>query len=219
MASRDKPEAQSLTVKPGTVHLWGVVAGASRRWWYDWTAVLVISSVWLLAQLFVISGPPATAVLYALLQDTSAQPYWGPRDVWSEFKRLFWPAWRWALLNLIVLGIGLFNLVMYWPNSSLLWVALRLLWIAALSVWLALNFFYWPFWLAQEDQSLRNTYANCRRFLVANPLQVLVLLFVFLAILAVSLLSMLPFVLGSMAWIALAGNLAVGQALYPKAKV
>nr|MBP7592831.1 hypothetical protein [Chloroflexota bacterium] len=93
------------------------------------------------------------------------------------------------------------------------WMVLRFIWLLVLTIWLGLNLVYWPFWLAQTDKSLRNTYANCGRFLLLNPLGGLGLTAVSALALFVSSLTILPFVLGSMAWVALVGVTAVQHSL------
>lgn len=85
--------------------------------------------------------------------------------------------------------------------------------LAAVTIWLGMNLVYWPFWLAQTDKSMRNTYLNCGRFLLLNPLGGLGLTAVCALVLVVSLLTVLPFVLGSMAWVALVGITAVDASL------
>lgn len=190
-----------------------VLASSLRRWWADLTEILFLNSVWLLLQLTIIAGPPATAVIYAMMNRTHAEYYWGWGDFWREFKRLFWPAWRWGLLNLMMLALGLFNLAVYWPNVGLLWTSLRFLWIGTLSVWVMINLFYWPFWLAQEDRSMRTTYANCFRFLLLNPLSGLALSLICITLLIISSVTLLPLILGAACFIALVGIGAVQQSL------
>lgn len=190
-----------------------VLLSALRRWWADWNAVLFLNSVWLILQITIVAGPPATAVLYSMMYRTHEEYYWGWGDFWREFKRLFWPAWRWGLLNLMLMALGLFNLAVYWPNVGPLWTSLRIIWMGTLSVWVMINLFYWPFWLAQEDRSMRTTYANCFRFLLLNPLSGLFLSFICITLLVVSSATMVPFILGATCFIALVGIGAVQHSL------
>ncbi|MCB8982688.1 MAG: hypothetical protein H6659_02580 [Ardenticatenaceae bacterium] len=195
------------------IRLTAVFRQASARWWYEWTAVLPLALVWFICQLLVLPGPPATAVLYALMRQSSDNQWWNGRDAWQAAKQLFWPAWKWALVNGLVVGLALFNLFTYWDTPGLFWTALRLVWLLVLTTWLGLNLVYWPFWLAQTDHSMRNTYANCGRFLLLNPLAALGITAVSALVLFVSVTTILPFVLGSMAWVALVGVTAVQHSL------
>lgn len=195
------------------IRLTAVLFQASKRWWYEWTAVLPLALVWFVCQLLVLPGPPATAVLYALMRQSSDNQWWNGRDAWQAAKTLFWPAWKWALVNGLVVGPALFNLIVYWDVPGAFWIVLRVVWLLALTIWLGLNLVYWPFWLAQTDKSLRNTYANCGRFLLLNPLSGLAITAVSALVLFVSVFTILPFVLGSMAWVALVGITAVQHSL------
>jgi hypothetical protein len=66
-------------------------------------------------------------------------------------------------------GVAAFNLLAY-AEAAGVWNALRMVWVVALVLWGSLNLFYWPFWLAQDDKSMWNTYANCGRFFAAEYL-------------------------------------------------
>lgn len=195
------------------IKLTAVLFQASKRWWYEWTSILPLALGWVVCQFLILPGPPATAVLYSLMRQSTEGQWWHGRDAWNAAKRLFWPAWKWALLNGVVGGVALFNLLVYWDVPGGLWIVLRIVWLLALTIWASMNLLYWPFWLAQTDKSLRNTYLNCGRFLLLNPLTGLGLTAVCLLVLFVSVLTILPFVLGSMAWVALVGITAVNASL------
>lgn len=188
-----------------------IIGRSLRIWWDQWFILTILHIGWLVAQLLVVTGPPATAVLYAMTRRTVDGDFWDQRDVWAAFRRLFWPAWRWAGLNGVLIGVAAFNLLVYEGEGA--WRLLRGVWLAALVVWVSLNLFYWPFWLAQADKSIRTTYANCGRFLLLNVWQG-PLLVAFCALLtAVSVLTTLPFSLALMVWLALLGETAVRQSL------
>jgi len=80
-------------------------------------------------------------------------------------------------------------------------------------VWLAINFFYWPFWLAQTDRRLLITLRNGLVLLAKSPGLALTLLVVCAALAAAGVLLTLPLAVALMAWLALLGTLAVDGAL------
>lgn len=190
-----------------------ILVTAFRLWWDDWVPMLLLNAGWFLLQLPVLTGPPATAMVYALVRQRYEGDYWGPREAWDALRRLSLPAWKWALLNLVVWLVSVANLFVYWRAPGTMWFLLRLLWIAGLTMWLMLNLFYWPFWLAQADKSLRTTYANCGRFLLRHPLSAVFLTAVSVALTVVSLVTTLPFTLGLICWLALLGVVAVEESL------
>lgn len=190
-----------------------VIGHALRLWWRDWIGMVFVNILWFLLQIPIVTGPPATAVLYTIMQRTYDDEYWEMQELWPLLRKLFWPAWRWALPNVVILLALAGNLYAYQNASGAGWTALRLLWGAMLTIWLMLNLFYWPFWLGQEDRSWRTTMANCGRFLLLNPLSAL-LLFVFAVVLTgVSVLLTVPIVAGTVCFLVLMGITAVQHAL------
>lgn len=188
-----------------------IIGRSFRIWWEQWFILTILNIGWFLAQMLVITGPPATAVLYAMTRRTVDGDFWDQRDVWGAFRRLFWPAWRWGVVNAVVIGLAAFNLLAY--ESEGVWRLLRVVWIGGLVVWGSLNLFYWPFWLAQADKSMRTTYANCGRFLLLNVWQGPLLVLVCVALAVVSVVTTLPFTLALMVWLALLAETAVRQSL------
>jgi uncharacterized membrane protein YesL len=175
--------------------------------------MLMLNAAWFLLQLPLITSAPATAMVYALVQQSYDGEYWGPRQAWQALRALFWPAWRWGVVNAAVLLVIASNLAVYWNTPGALWTFLRLVWFVGLGLWVALNLFYWPFWLAQEDRSMRTTYANCGRFLLLNPGPAAVLVLLCLLLALFSVVTTLPFTLALACWLALIGVTAVQRAL------
>ncbi|HRO89262.1 MAG TPA: hypothetical protein PK205_14895 [Promineifilum sp.] len=189
-----------------------ILTHATRRCWDEWISVVLASALWLMAQALIITGPPATAALFAAARNTDDGVYWGAADLWRDFRALFVPAWKWGLLNLLVIGPALYNLSVFWSVPGV-WQWLRPVWLVGLLVWLGLNLFYWPLWLAAEDKSIRNTYANCVRFWLLHPVAALVLFAICLAAALLLMPFALPIVLGVVFWIALVAETAVRQSL------
>ena len=190
-----------------------ILTAATRRSWDEYMSVLLLSAAWLLAQVLVIPGPPATAALFAMARNTYDGIYWNAGNVWYDFKALFIPAWKWALPNIAVVGLALYNLSTFWNVPGGAWGGLRVVWLVGLVLWLALNLFYWPFYLAADDRSLRNTYANAGRFWLLHPLAAVVLFLVCLAVGVAALPFALPIVLGVAFWIAMVAETAVRRSL------
>lgn len=189
-----------------------IITDTISLWWYHFVTILWLSVLWLVLQFLVVTGPPATAAFYAMMQDSYDRQYWDIRDYFSAFKEMFWPAWRWAIVNIIIVGLGYFNLS-YYVEGNTIWVILRAVWAATLGLWFAVNLFFWPFWLAQEDRSLRNTWSNAGRFLMLHPLTAVVLAIISALLLAISTITLLPYLLGVAGLIALAGIIAVQTSL------
>ncbi|MFQ5419692.1 MAG: hypothetical protein ACE5EY_04945 [Anaerolineae bacterium] len=190
-----------------------VIIHALRLWWREWIGMILLNILWLLLQVPIVTGPPATAVLYTIAQCIHEDEYWEMQELWPLLRKLFWPAWRWALPNgLFLLAIG-GNFYAYQNAGGAGWLFLRLVWGALLAAWLALNLFYWPFWLNQEDKSLRATYANCGRVFLLNPLPAINRGAFCVALMAASVLITVPLAAGAVCLLALVGITAVQDSL------
>lgn len=212
MASRVSLENEPAGDAPAMNPL-AIMAFALRRTWDEYLSVLVLSAVWLLAQVLILPGPPMTAALFAMTRATRANDYWGAGDVWAAFKAHFWPAWRWGLPNLLLIGMALYNLSVYWNVPGTGWAVLRFVWIIVLLAVVGLNLFYWPFLLAAEDRSMRTTYANCGRFWLLHPGTAAVLLAAAVVVAIAGVSTLLPVVLGAVFWLALSAETAVHRSL------
>jgi len=190
-----------------------ILVKSLRLWWRDFIGMMLLNILWFGLQIPIVTGPPATAVIYTIAQRMHEDEYWEMQELWPLLRELFWPAWRWALPNLIILLALAGNFYAYQDRAGAGWMVLRLIWGAVLAVWLMLNLFYWPFWLSQEDKSWRMTVANCGRFLLLNPWTALVLFIFCATLLSVSVLLTVPLVAGAVALLALVGVTAVQHAL------
>ena len=207
---------QSSIANRKSMNPFRILAKASRLWWREWIGMILLNILWLALQAPLVTGPPATAVLYAAARKVHNEEVWEMQDMWGDLRRLFWPAWRWALPNLLVVGALVWNFYAYQDAEGGIWLALRLVWGLLLLLWLLLNLFYWPFWLAQSEKSLWTTYANCGRFLLLHPWSGLLLGGTAVLVWLLSLRFILPLSAGAVIWLALVGETAVSQSLANK---
>lgn len=184
--------------------------------WEDLWTMLVVNSLWIIANLLIIPGPPATIALYAYANRIVHGEVTDHRDFWHAFKRAWGVGWRWGAVNLVVVALLAVN---YYLVSNALDVNmgsfLQGLYIAVGLGWFMLQLFTLPFLFEQEhtkvSQALRNSALMIGRNLGFSFLFGLSLL-LFLA------LATLAFALGIMygaVFLALAGNFAVNDQLAP----
>lgn len=191
----------------------GVIGRTLALWWKHIGQLTLFNVAWLVLQVPIVTGPPATAAMYVIARRVADDELLDLGDGWQALRQMWWPAWRWGLVNLIVLVTLVGNFYAYQAFSGWGWVALRLLWGAIGVVWLAVNLFYWPFWLAQSDQRLTTTLRNGLLLLARSPGLSLTLLVICVLLATASVLLTLPLAVALMAWLALAGTLAVDRAL------
>ncbi len=178
--------------------------------------MLVVNSLWIIANLLIIPGPPATLALQAYANRIVHDEVTDLRDFWQSFKHSWGVGWRWGAVNLAVVGLLAFNY--YLVTNALdvnLGSFLQGLYIAVGLAWFMLQFFALPFLFEQEQmkvsQALRNSALMMGRNLGFSFLFGLSLL-IFMA------LATLAFALGIMfgaVFLALAGNFAVNDQLEP----
>ena len=186
---------------------------ACRLWWQHWIGILILNILWFLLQLPIVSGPPATAAFFAMVKRIVDDDVWDARDMWDAWREMFWPAWRWAVPNLLVGVVVVGNFYLYQERTGGMWVTLRLLWGMIALLWLAVNLFYWPFWMHQEDRSLRTTIANALRFLSQHAVMGLLFATGSALLLVLGAALVLPFVFGLVGLVMIGAMLLVQQAL------
>lgn len=186
---------------------------ATKLWWQHWIGILVLNMLWFFLQLPIISGPPSTAAFFAIVKRMIEGEVWDTRDMWDELQRLFWPAWRWAVVSVVFAVVVIGNFVIYQARVGGLWTTLRLMWGVIALLWLAVNLFYWPFWLHQTDKSLHTTVMNALRFMVQHTASGLLFLVSTMVLLVLGTIMVLPLVFGLVGFIMIVALLLVERGL------
>lgn len=210
--------ASKVELDTGEVYLsaFQILGRAIALWWQNPLGWILLNVLWLFCQVLIIPGPPASALLVVLARKAVDGEGWDLRTAFRQAGRLFAPAWEWALLNGLVSGVIVINFWLYQSASGIAWGILRICWATVGLGLFALNLFYWPFWLYQEDHSLWTTYRNSGLFLARDPVRGLLLTVLGFLLSVVSLLLTLPFAALLASWLALAGVVAVQSELAPK---
>ncbi|MGE5222093.1 MAG: DUF624 domain-containing protein [Omnitrophica WOR_2 bacterium] len=188
----------------------GVMRQALKDAWSDLWTVLVCNLVWLLAQLLIIPGPPATlALFYYANQKAKGEPS-DLSDFWYGFRHYWRPAWRWGLLNdaLLIVLAGDYLLTGRLSQGMTAHL-IQGFYLALLGVWLLIQLLTLPFLLEQETPSIRQALRNGAVMLGKNiGFSLLLGVLLTLILLAGIPLFMLSFAFGGML-LASAGNHAV----------
>jgi len=177
-----------------------------RDWWNHLVHLTMLNIIWLIAQILVVTGPPATATLYIVANQIAQGELLSVRDVWTIFRAMFVPAWKWAACNLIVLLVLASYLLWAPTQAGVIFSFVSVLVLLVLLLWLTMNLFYWPLWIAQEDTGLRNTFRNAFVIVIAAPVDSFSLFLVNALMIVVSALVVLPLIHFLMVWMALLGE-------------
>jgi uncharacterized membrane protein YesL len=182
-------------------------------WWDTLMHMTFFNMLWVLAQFPIITGPPATAAMYALTARFMERDLIVPKDFFVELKRMFLPALKWGTLNLLVFGILVINFIGSIGEGGELWFCLRYAWLVVGILWYVLNLFYWPFWLSQDDCRVMNTYRNVFVMFLRSPVEIICLALICAVLIFVSSLTLFPLALALMVWLSLTGILMVRWAI------
>jgi uncharacterized membrane protein YesL len=196
-----------------------VVGRAFSLWWHELLLLSVLNLAWLALQIPIITGPPATAAMYAIARRIADGELVGARDAWLALRQMFWPAWGWGLLNGIMAVVIVSNFAAYGSAPGLTWAALRLAWGTIGTLWFAINLFYWPFWLAQTERRLVLTWRNAALLFFKSPGFALTLSVLCAMLIVISVAVTLPLAMALISWLALIGVLAVDVALQRPGRV
>ena len=197
------------------IRAFSIVGQAFRLWWQEFMLLIFFNLIWLALQIPIVTGPPATAAMYVIARQLASGELIEPRHGLNALRRMFAPAWMWGAINLLIVGAVVGNFWFYQSATGWLWIGLRLVWGVIALGWFAINLFYWPFWLAQEQHSLQLTFRNSFLFLAKRPGLAITLMLMSALLIVVSVLTTLPLATALMAWLALIGVLAVEEALHP----
>jgi hypothetical protein len=182
-----------------------------RDVWQELWTILIVHLLFLLGNILIIPGPPVTLALFFYGNRIAHGERANERDFLEAIRSYWKPAWRWGLINLLVIGLltGDYYLIGNMTASSNFAPFIQGLYITLLAGWLLLQLFTLPFLFEQNQPSVVQALRNAAVFIGRN----LILVFVLALLLALSLTAgtlafMLTFVFGG-ALIAFAGNHAV----------
>lgn len=184
-----------------------------RGWWRDYLAYILLNLFWFLLQIPIITAPPATALLFALVKDVGAGKGVMFRDVVERFRRFFLHAWKWGVVNVIVFAALGVNFVAYRNMSGYGWMLLRWAWAVIGVLWAGINLLYWGFWHAQQDKRLWITLRNAGLYFLRYPVTALTVTLLALVLLVGGSLLTLPLVVFVPAWLAVTVNILVEKEL------
>lgn len=190
-----------------------VIGQAFRHWWEDWSNGVLVSLMAILASLTGLLAGPAILGMAAVADDLVDGIRTGLGGWWDGFKRYFWVGLLWSAVNLVLIALVGFSLWFYtqWDTP---WSPLLAVFLIVIAVtWAYVQLLTPGYLLAQEDKSLGLAWKNSLLTLLASPGFCLVICGLSLLILIVSLVTLLPLIIGTGPLLALASVLAVRDRL------
>lgn len=162
---------------------------AIKLWWGEFLFLLLLNVVWLVAQLTIVFGPPATAALYVVAQKVVDRELVGFKDFWQAMRQHFGVSWLWGAAQIIVYGVLIFNMAFYGGREAVIYLSLRYAWTLLLFFWFAINLYFWPLYLAQTEQRFGSSLGNASKMFLVNPGYTVLFALLALALVTISTLS------------------------------
>ncbi len=191
----------------------GIVWETIRDWYYSMIGLAALNLLWVGLSLTVVLFPPATAGLYAVTNSIAH----GKGQQWNVFltnaRRYGWISVRWALLNAVVIIIFAVNVTFYGTVEGLLSAIIQIALVTGGVLWLAMQFYFWPFMLEQEQKSVRVALKNALFLTLADPVYSAVMLSTAALLVALSVVLVLPVAVATLSFISLLANRAVIERL------
>jgi len=189
----------------------GIMKLAFRDTWQEFGSILIVHLLFLLGNVLLLSGPPATLALFFYGNRIAHGETASERDFLRAVRTYWGPAWRWGAINFLVMGllIGDYVLTGKLAAGSAWLPFLQGLYVYLLGLWLLVQLFLPPFLFEQAQPAVLQALRNAAVFVGRNGIFVVMLaLLLSLTLAAGTLAFMLTFVFGG-ALVVFASNHAV----------
>ncbi len=180
-----------------------------RDIWSDLWTMLVVNFFWLLANLLIIPGPPATLALFYYTNCIAHDEVTDLADFWRVFCQNWGVAWRWGGINAGVILFLIVDIALTGQLRSSLMPYMQGLYLVTLTGWLALQLFTLPFLFEQETMNIRLARRNACTLAGNNPGFAILLLVCLILILILSTAAFMLSLMFGMVFLACACNRAV----------
>jgi uncharacterized membrane protein YesL len=180
----------------------------SLQYWGDEIVLLMqMNAAWVVANLLIIPGPPATAAMMVVTNRIAHGELVSWRVAREAFRRYFWKAWGWGAINLVVVGMLVYNLSFYQKQvSGVTWTVVQVAWAAVLLIWGTVQFYWFPLLLEMPGNPLIPSLQNAAKMILLNPLFTLVLVVLTLLLVALGVGLVVPATLMLTSILALIAN-------------
>ncbi|MBI5880130.1 MAG: DUF624 domain-containing protein [Chloroflexi bacterium] len=146
------------------------IFGRSLRLLYQnlWP-LLWLSTLWVLASVLLVTLPPATAALYACVDELVAGRDVPTRAFFAALRRYFVRGWLLFAINTLWLGAAVYGTLFYLSQSGPIQIAIVVP-IYVLLFGALLQPYLFPLLIVQSDKSVRLVYRNAIVLLLRQPL-------------------------------------------------
>jgi hypothetical protein len=207
-----------VTTLPIIVAL-GILSGLASLWGAGYVTLAQVLTVTLLVPVAVF--PPAVAGLWSVANRAADQLAIHWSDYYEGFRRYFWKAWVFALINIVVAAVVGVNIWFYAPGNSFIELNATVgatiqmfLFIAAI-LWLIYQMYPLAMLLEQTDVRVRTALRNAAVLFLTKPGFTILLALLLAIVVGASTYFVIPWFLFSLALVAVVCNKAVKHLLEP----
>jgi uncharacterized membrane protein YesL len=191
-----------------------ILASSFKAIWKELWTILVVNGLWLIANLLIFPGPPATLALHWYSNQLAHEEAVDHTDYWHAIKRFFKLGWRWGIANLLIVAFLVGDYWITYQAQDFSGKKLVLgLYVALLIFWLLMQFYALPFLFEQTELKLSQAWNNALVLISRNlPFVIILALSVSLIMVLGTLLFLFSVFFGPV-FLSLAGNFAVQDRL------
>lgn len=173
-----------------------VIGQSFVDWWDSWIDMVLVTILWILAQVTVVLGPPATFGYYYVVSQMMKGESLGVRGLIQGARKYFGKSWQWGAVNLLAIVILIVNFQFYgavkFPWGFFLQVVIAVM----AYLYIATNFYGLPYFMAIEPKSFKVAFKNGLLTTLASPFFTIVVFILSILIIILSAALVLPFFLG-----------------------
>jgi uncharacterized membrane protein YesL len=141
---------------------------------------------WFVLSLPLITAPAAWMGLIRMSHDLHTGKTSGLNEFWETFKQQLGRSVVMFVLNVLVIGINVSNLLSYRGIDNTFYAVLRTVWLCVLVVWIVAQFYLYPILLEMEKPNLLQGFRNALVMMILNPLFTLGIMLGVIALLVLS---------------------------------
>ncbi len=178
--------------------------------------LLVYNLLWIAFTVLVVTAPPAFAGLYYATNQMAHEKSGKPALFFQGFRKYFGISYLWAVVNLVVVLLSLYNVWFYGGYNSLFGAIMQGFFLAVVFLWLMLQMYTFPLLLEQEQPNLWQAIRNSAVIVMQHLSLTMGLYVVLILMYIVSTLVQVPWVLFTVAASAFIANQVVVAIVHPE---
>lgn len=177
--------------------------------WEELFQLAIANLIWLFSALTIVGFPVTMAGMYYVTNRVAHGKTFHFSDFIEGIKLYWWRSLLWLLANIVFVLLIYVNLQFYASFQATWSVFVNGLWLAILAFWLAMQVYFWPLLIEQEQSKMLLAWRNCAYLILANPFFAFFIVSFSIVLVVVSVALTLPLIFVGMALLGLLANNAV----------